>query len=269
MSAPPDKSRFRISAIIAASFLTLSVIAGFLVWSISEEVFKTPKTIERDGIIVVEGPRIANMRDFGSWKTAAGKRIKKGMLYRSAALNYSRRKRFRPRWSIPESSRRYLADTLGIKTDLDMRAHGEETHYMTSSPLGDHIRWIHIPGYPYDEIVTDNGKDAFRNLFKVFLNEDNYPILFHCKRGRDRAGTLAFILGAILDISDADLRRDWEYSERSKDNEEFDYSILNRLILALAEYPGETIHERAESFVCSLGFSKDDVAHFQRIMTEE
>ncbi|MBR5632533.1 MAG: tyrosine-protein phosphatase, partial [Clostridia bacterium] len=43
-------------------------------------------------------------------------------------------------------------------------------------------------------------------------NPDNYPIYLHCSLGRDRAGTLAYLISALVGVELIDLQRDYETS---------------------------------------------------------
>ena len=52
--------------------------------------------------------------------------------------------------------------------------------------------------------------DAMRDALKVFCDEANYPIYFHCKAGADRTGTLAFFLEGICGCSQTDIDIDYE-----------------------------------------------------------
>ncbi|MBR2023480.1 MAG: tyrosine-protein phosphatase [Clostridia bacterium] len=48
------------------------------------------------------------------------------------------------------------------------------------------------------------------NAFKLFTDESNSPILFHCTHGADRTGTFAFLLSGMLGVGIDDLYRDFE-----------------------------------------------------------
>ena len=54
--------------------------------------------------------------------------------------------------------------------------------------------------------------DAVRDIMAVFAEADNYPIAFHCAIGRDRTGTIAFLLGALCGMREEDLCREYDIS---------------------------------------------------------
>ena len=168
--------------------------------------------------IAVEG-RVKNIRDLGGWKTVDGRRVRQGMAYRGQGLNDSS-----PNGDAPGRNRlmvedvAYLRGVLGIKTDLDLR-NGREIAGMACSPLGDGVRYVQRAAPLYDGIfeVSDKpdwagaeGKKAMAENFRVFCDERNYPIYFHCIGGADRTGSLAYVLNGILGVPKHDLEVDWE-----------------------------------------------------------
>lgn len=254
----------------ASLLLSVCVLIGTVVpLGCTQEPPIAPHTVVRDGFTVVEGPRIKNMRDLGSLRTADGQAIRKGRVYRSAAFDYSRDRWYRPNWTLPQTARDYLVNTLGIKTDLDLRREGNEVHHMTESPLGKVVNWIHIPSKSYANLGTEKGRVAFKRVFATFLDERNYPIVFHCRIGRDRAGAVAFILEALLGVSESDIRRDWEYTERAKGNSHFKYEKFDSLRAVFTSYPGVTINEKVAAYVKSLGYTDADISKFCGLMIEK
>lgn len=248
------------AALIA--FCAVAVLFGCLM-----EGCGTPRSYRSGKVMVVQGPRIKNMRDFGGWIGHDGRKVRMGRIYRSGALNGSYRRWYRPRWTIPGRSRRYLANRLGVRTDIDLRSDAECVG-MKRSPIGKGVAWRHIPSYGYDQLATEYGRDAFAKVFRVFLDESNYPILFHCKLGRDRAGAVAFMLNALLGVDEQDLRYDWEFSERSRGNDTFDYTRIDGLIDVFTPYRGDTLNEKVASYVKSLGFSDADIEHFCELVLD-
>lgn len=264
----PEQSAVILMATRLLLSILLAMVSLSVFWSFSSGA-ATPQTSVRDGIIVVEVPRVKNMRDLASWATTDGHAIRRGRIYRSAALDYSREDWYKLNRSLPQASRDYLVDTLGIKTDVDLRENGDEVHNMTESPLGPEVKWVHVPSQSYERLGTEAGRTAFREVFRTFLDEANYPIIVHCRIGRDRTGTVAYILEALLGVSEDDLRRDWEYSERAKGNAKFNYGKFERLLSVFDPYPGQNQNEKVVEFVKSLGFSDADIAKFRSLMLEK
>ena len=94
---------------------------------------------------------------------------------------------------LDEPTRRYLVETLGIRSDIDLRG-SNETWGMEESPLGSEVRWFRCPGKNYGEMGTEDGRARFAKAFRVFLDSANYPIAFHCIGGQDRTGSVACII---------------------------------------------------------------------------
>lgn len=63
----------------------------------------------------------------------------------------------------------------------------------------------------YGDFITNPTVAA--PYLRVFANPDNYPIIFHCRGGADRTGSLAFILNALQGVSEADLIKDYEFAK--------------------------------------------------------
>lgn len=71
----------------------------------------------------------------------------------------------------------------------------------------------------YIKLVNDN-QEAFARAMELFLDKDNYPILFNCTLGRDGTGVLAALLLASLSVSEETISNDYRASN--------DYIVLQR-----------------------------------------
>ena len=210
-------------------------------------------------------PEVANIRDCGGWRTTDGRRVRFGRLFRSGELNNV--DAGPEGFTLEESSRAFFTDTLGIRTDIDLRGDWECVG-MSGSPLGTNVVWRHTPYQAYAGLDTPDSRAAFSEIFRTLLNPCAYPALIHCRAGRDRAGTVVFLLNALLGVSERDLRRDRELSERLLQNAFFKYRRIEGIFTALAAYPGETVNARAEAFVRSLGFTDADITRFRSLLLE-
>ena len=299
-------------------------IARTYEWSV--KVGKTEKAVKGTFRTEDRAPRfvrlegIPNMRDLGGRVGLGGKRVKQGMIYRSAGLNNNANKYYKPDEilklhkegklleSVPEQSReaaakvkKYLdegkkekadlthlvkkwcpgADRLndktrafakeqfGIKTDLDLRT-DRECYGMTGTPLGPDVKWAHIPSSGYGAMHSDSGKKPFTQCFKLFLDEANYPIDFHCIAGADRTGSLAYILNGLLGVSDAELLLDWEITAFNNPNPRFAHKDrYDHLVAGFQKLPGATTAEKVANYVKSVGFTDADIEKFRAIMLEK
>ena len=229
-----------------------------------EHKFRTADQTPR--ILNVQG--VSNFRDLGGRRGLGGRRVRQGLVYRSLGLNENARhekgKPSKPGKSrLTSSVRRYLRDTLGIRTDLDLRD-DKETWGMSESPMGPQVKWIHVSANGYHGLQSEKGKEAFAKCFRVFLEDGNYPILFHCMAGADRTGSLAFVLNGLLGVEEEELWKDWEAQMFIDANPDFRHAgrmeALSRDFNAL---PGKTLADKCESYVLSCGFTKEDVKWFR------
>jgi len=172
---------------------------------------------------------------------------------------------------VNDDNRDFMLNTLGIKSDIDLRSDGE-CYGMTGSPLGPTVTWFHISSTAYGGMQNDYGRGPFTKVFKVFLDEKNYPIDFHCIAGQDRTGSVAFILNALLGVEEEQLYLDWESTGFWNSNTWFTHAkLFNKLVEGFnKKYPeGKTINEKVELYVKSLGFTDADIAKFREIMLEK
>ena len=206
----------------------------------------------------VEG--IINFRDVGGLRGYGGKFVRKGVLFRSGRFD-----------QISPRGREMLVKELGIRTDLDLRSNVETEQLCGMSPLGTNVQWRHVPLLAYDDIGSDQGRRQTRKALGVVFDKKNWPIAFHCKTGKDRTGTLAFVLLAILGVSEDDVCLDWEVTafyvpELSRMDHPGRY---DRLLSYVCGFPGENLCEKAQSYVLSLGFPITTIESFRHDMLEE
>jgi len=131
---------------------------------------------------------LSNLRDAGGWKTADGGRVRQGMLYRGGELNNHH--------ALSRAAARFLTDTLGIRTDLDLRNHDERP-----GPALDEkrVKYVLFPVDAYSGMLSDWSSAGYRGLFER----------------ADRTGTLVFLINACLGVSRADLIHDYELTTLS------------------------------------------------------
>lgn len=161
----------------------------------------------------------------------------------------------------------YLTDTLGIRSDVDLRS-AKECYGMTGSPMGDKATWFHISS-SYAGMQKDWGKEQFTKVFKVFLDEKNYPIDFHCIAGQDRTGAVAFIINGLLKVPVDSLYLDWEVTGFWNQNPKLSHkNRFYKLTEGFEALPGETMHDKIENYVLGLGFTQDDIAKLRNLLLE-
>ena len=261
-----------------------------------------------------------NCRDIGGRRGLDGRRIRQGLVYRTAGLNSNapveyytteeilelekkgelkkmghtgrvlhrmlkageklssnpkknrlvKRKRFAPgprRFTDAEVAR--ILKTYGIRSDIDLRS-DDECYGMTGSPLGPTATWFHYSYSAYSGAFTTNGMAVTKKVFDVFMDDSNYPIVFHCIGGADRTGTVAMFLEALLGVPEEEVWKDYLTTGFvgvvSDANHKKSFgNAMNKL----KEFPGETLADKAEAYFLKLGFTKDDVKRLRERLLEK
>ena len=219
----------------------------------SFKVNATPRTVNIPGV--------SNTRDIGGYNVADGK-VKQGMIYRTAKFD-----------DITEDGLFVANERLKVKTDLDLRNVGEGSAGGTS-PLGCE-KYLRLTS-PYYSIFSTEQKAQVREIMKVFADETNYPIAMHCSLGRDRTGTIAFLLNAFLGVAREDLRTDYFLSCFSKAGTVLDgasYVVLEKNFNGMydqidASYQGENYAKKVEAYLLSADVTLEELNEIKRIMLE-
>lgn len=220
---------------------------------------------------------VYNMRDLGGWTGLNGRRVKTGKIFRSAGFRSSAQQKggnmFAPTFApgpqrITADGIATLRDEFHIKTDLELR-NDQEAACFGGSILGDGVRWVRVPFGAYEYVGNlDRGREPFGEIFREFLDVRNYPIVFHCSGGRDRSGSLAFLLNGLLGVSEDDLCRDWEATAFEETALSFRPDRIRRLTDYLATRHGATFTDRLVSYAHSCGITDAEIARFREIMLE-
>jgi protein-tyrosine phosphatase len=182
----------------------------------------------------VEFDRLHNFRDLGGYRTADGRTVRWGRLYRSDSLAKLRGRD----WD------RFL--TLGVRTVIDLRypweveakgrvpEHGSLTYHNLSvehrsydqaeiDPALDPWRYL---ADRYAEVALDGVKEL-RQALEVIAAEDSGPLVFHCASGKDRTGLLAVLVLTLLGVSEEEIVADFALTELATDRLVADWSAVN------------------------------------------
>lgn len=152
----------------------------------------------------------SNTRDLGGWKTADGKVVRYGMLFRGAA---------------PSSSSRELLD-LGVGVEMDLRGYPSTTGSPNaSSPFGAELINRPVCQFMYGEsshepgVSADDYQQAIREI--IYCLKEGVGVYFHCIGGADRTGTLSYLILALLGVDEADLCKEYELTGgRTRDDDD-------------------------------------------------
>ena len=140
-----------------------------------------------------------NVRDLGGWK-ADGGTIAYGKLYRGAQLN-----------GISDAAQKVILQDLGISVDLDLRGYngsGTPSRVLDASLCEyENLQLWHFLGQG-----TGTTQELYQKAIRDIIGwlGEGRAIYFQCIGGADRTGTLAFLIEALLGVSESDLSKDYE-----------------------------------------------------------
>ena len=163
---------------------------------------------------------------------------------------------------ITELGKDKLLNTYGIKTEMDL---GNKS-VSKGDMLGETVTHKYYNAPQYEQIFTDEGKVKMKEIFTDLSNPDNYPIYLHCSYGIDRTGTTCYILEAVLGLNETQLQSEfalsgWKYSYK----QEYADKIKN----GLNDYEGDTIRQRAVSYLLSCGITQQQIDTLRDIYLED
>jgi len=221
------------------------------------------QTTGRRRFLKIDG--VCNVRDLGGIATADGsKRIKYGLLFRGGEMN-GHHKDYDGNWCRISDAGIDEMRWVGIRAVLDMRT-AEEAEYITSSPLGEDVSYVRFENantYYYDKFWENR---VYLDALQWIIDElrAGRPVYFNCIYGADRTGTLAFIVEALLGVSENDLSVDYELTSFSYGLENaprrrgpknavtvIKYRQMVEHILTSTDFSGNTLQEKIRNFCLS------------------
>ncbi len=215
------------------------------------------KTADTPRIISTEG--VWNMRDIGGIKTVDGKTVKQGMVYRGVELDGA----VYEKYCITEAGVRILTEQLGIKAQFDLRAPNDRIRDM----LGPDVKHTVYGVYAYSDSLVKYYLESYRLLFSDFAKAENYPAYVHCTYGKDRTGTVIYLLQTLIGVSEEDAYREWEMSALL--DGVVDYPLMEDYIEALKQLEGDTMQEKVETFLLSCGVTQEEINSIREILLED
>lgn len=207
-------------------------------------------------IIKIDG--IHNVRDMGGYVTVDGKTTVQGLVYRGGEMDLVDGSVL-----LTEAGAAYMSDVLGIQTDLDLRG------YPAKTPIP-YAQKANVAINAYESAFTET--ELYRQIFYLLADEDNYPVYIHCAGGADRTGTVCYLLGALVGMTEEDLIRDYEFTSfsvyglRSKYSESYKYP---EFVARLKTYDGDTLQEKTENYMLSIGVTPEEIENIRAIMLGE
>ncbi|MFN8377752.1 MAG: tyrosine-protein phosphatase [Anaerolineae bacterium] len=177
-----------------------------------------------DAELHLEG--VANARDLGGYRTADGRRVRRGMIYRSGDL------------SAATDNDLERLQALDVQLIVDLRHDGETDVAPDRLPPG--AAYVRLPFnesdsklkqvaevvahlshmeevllHIYSGLVFDTGAPKLGALLRELATDDRaLPVLIHCSAGKDRTGITAAVLLSVLGVPDEAIYADYTLSNR-------------------------------------------------------
>ncbi|NKC01322.1 MAG: hypothetical protein GKR90_22880 [Pseudomonadales bacterium] len=167
-----------------------------------------------------------NFRDIGGYPTTDGRTVQWGKYYRAG-----RQDRMTP-------SDLDRARTLSIGTQIDLRKHDEVSDQGRGPLEAMGAKYAHLPVIPdggtdqLARLVGDTGisgkrylgylefgPDTWLEMFDIFANADDHPIVLHCTAGKDRTGVSTAFLLSVLGVERGVIEADYILTNRDVDRQ--------------------------------------------------
>lgn len=200
-------------------------------------------TVGRVRMFRTEG--MSNMRDFGGWDTGYGLTTRYGRLFRGN----------RPE-GIKESGKNDFVKNEHLTADLDLRGKN-----LGKSPFGDGIVYYVTNNARYKLALTSRTQVLADDIhFIAGILRKGGSVYMHCNHGANRCGTLSFLIGGIIGLSEADLSRDYELSA-------FSYTGMRRnatfgdMLPVIRSYgtASDSLTDCFHKYCLSIGVSQEDI----------
>jgi protein-tyrosine phosphatase len=176
---------------------------------VSEPADDGPTVEERRSL--VDG--VTNFRDLGGYRTADGREVRRGLVFRSGSLH-----------ALTEADLDRLR-ALDLRTAFDLRSMLEQEAEPLAAPF---VRHVSVPlerrsGGPvtdfedgaaylrsrYRELLVDLAPEI-GSVLRALAHDDCLPGVLHCAAGKDRTGATAAVLLLALGVDEESVLDDYE-----------------------------------------------------------
>lgn len=208
---------------------------------------------------------VTNVRDLGGWKTTGGKRVKQGLIYRTARLNVSGAAS--PTNDITADGIRVMTEQMKVKSEIDLRlTSNNEIGGLTASVLGETVHYYTCPMDPSGNYLLKNSAQV-KQVFSYLADESNYPVFYHCNIGTDRTGLVSYLLLGLLGVSKEDTMRDYLYSNFGKiGGKRTTANITTNYGITVDSAKGATFQEKTIATLSAIGVTQSEMQAIQTIM---
>ena len=277
-----------MSTTMSVEVVNLEIGAGYE-WTVTcggvsaSATFYTEDTPPR----LIKTGEMKNMRDLGGWTgTLDGKqyKVRQNLLFRGGAADSPKTRDDYTYLIKQDSDRDFFYNVVRLLNEVDLRDLRDNSTRgdisKTAKQNGEYkidLTGTHIT---YTNIAIENnetGSDKnpnFPAVLKLLTNPTNLPAYFHCKSGRDRTGTCAAVLLAVLGVSKDDIVRDYQTTS-DKDNYEttggyYNGGFKNFIENELGAYKDAklSLAENVSAYLQDCGITPKEIETFRETMLE-
>ena len=258
---------------------------------------------------------LGNCRDLGGWTNTAGKVVRQGLFFRceewdfmdgvkdDSGVEHLIYDKYDQRYA--PDAKWFWCETMGVALDIDLRAKADVLKSYMPDPAYEPGADIHSSPISYDLVnhpvrrfycddLMGSGFPSYQNLNSSVANRQAFyhtftnfvasartgrALVFHCAQGKDRTGSLAYVVNGLLGVPRRDLDLDWVYSWAEDSSITLDSTWSIDLVgnNVLNAYAGATLAEKCAAYVTKCytdagqtsAKAAADIAEFRALMLEE
>ncbi|MCO7572926.1 tyrosine-protein phosphatase [Pseudomonas chlororaphis] len=193
-------------------------------------LLQEPPTTERQALRALDLASAPNLRDLGGYRTADGRSVKWGLLYRGGALDklsaedqrslqrlqLQRVVDLRSRQEIADAPDRLPPELMERRIEMPITAGNLDIRELTRRIHSGDTANLQLD----DMLVSVNTQfvreqsPIFRTWLHGLLDDQGTPILYHCTAGKDRTGFASAIVLLALGVPEATVMADYLESNR-------------------------------------------------------
>jgi protein-tyrosine phosphatase len=211
--------------LILGFILLITLIIGFNLWRIRQPIpYPTPDSLiipTHTPFIPIDG--VVNFRDVGGFITHEGKTVKHGKIYRGASLSY-----ITPtgKQALLALQPRLICDLRSdeeVANDPDPTFESVQNINIGMATEGDKAKRLWLLLFRpkklntllptlYIDVILEENAPALQHALRLFLDEEQLPMVIHCTAGKDRTGVLVALILALVGVDEEAIVADYTQS---------------------------------------------------------